>query len=376
MDTHEIVLKDRRVPMCEEVERALLSRSKGFDWASPYIIFSYRTREPMDRGSISRIVREALNQEEALSNITLTDLRHDFIVRQLETHDWAYVARITGFTASAFQASYSPYIKIKNLEQRELQGDDEYRIWRILQNARGTTEGLALALRWYMNLSLVDMVALTWDQVDLENRMLHLPKGDLEIPHSVREYFSLLYQKRGEGEDPHVLLKEHARTPLDVSYLSRLVRTVLLQGGVDNIMFRDTCKDPKNKTDKAKILDFAKANPGFIRHDALEALGMSRTTLYRLISDLLDEKKLDRVGMMYYLSGTVVPEEEQYEVICDFLKENGTATIGDLHFILRIERRQCGRILNKMVKDGKLTRTGNHFSLPLEATTKKKNQSV
>ena len=71
--------------------------------------------------------------------------------------------------------------------------------------------------------------------------------------------------------------------------------------------------------------------------------------------------------MMYYLAGTVVTEEERDHVVRDYLQEHGTATIADLQFLLRIERRQCGRVLKKMVDAGKLTREGNAFKLPLGA---------
>lgn len=68
--------------------------------------------------------------------------------------------------------------------------------------------------------------------------------------------------------------------------------------------------------------------------------------------------------MMYYLPGAVIPVEEQDQVIQDYLQEHGTATMADLRFLLRIERRQCGRVLKKMVEEGKLVREGDLFRLP------------
>ena len=109
---------------------------------------------------LSRLARDAMDEEESLKNVRLVDLRHDFIIRQLETQPWSYVARISGFTVTSFQAAYSPYIKVKEMNQKELQGDDEYRIWQVLQAEKGTMEGLALALRWYMNLGVGEMVEM------------------------------------------------------------------------------------------------------------------------------------------------------------------------------------------------------------------------
>ncbi|MCF2665028.1 hypothetical protein JQM66_10720 [Oscillibacter valericigenes] len=364
LETHEIVLKDRRVPLCEEMEQVLVGRRKPFAWASPYVVFSMRSRGDLHPVHISRLAREAMDAEPCLSQVRLTDLRHDFIIRQLETHDWAYVARITGHTVTSFQTRYSPYIKIKNQSQRELQGDDEYRIWQILQAEKETMEGLALSMRWYMNLGLGEMVGLTWDQVDFEKNLLHLPERDVVISASVRRALLAAYEQRREGEDPHVLLKKSARTPMDVTYLSKRVRTVLLRGGVDDIQFRDVCRESEKKTDKEKILEFAKQRPGFSRGDALAALDLTKSTLYKRMRELVEEQKLVRVGAMYYLPGTVVPQEEHDDAIRAYLREHGAASMSDLRFLLRIERRQCGRILKKMVEDGKLLREGNTFRLP------------
>lgn len=365
-DDHEIVLPDRRVPMCEDMEQFLAMRKPIYEWASPYVVISYRTRNAVALPYISHMTRAALDEEESLRDVRLTDLRHDFIIRQLETKDWAYVARISGFTVTSFQTLYSPYIKVRLMGQKELQGDDEYRIWQVLQKEKDTMEGLALSMRWFMNLGIGEMVNLTWDQVDFQNDCLHLPDRDVALTSLVRKSLLTVSQQRKEGEDSHVLLKNTARTPMDVSYLSKRVRTIMLRSGVDNIHFRDVCRESEKKSDKARLLELAKKKPGFSRSDALEALDITKHALYMRLRELLEEKKLVRVGMMYYLPGTVVMEEEQTAVVRAYLKEHSTATMADLRFLLRIERRQCGRTLKKMVESGEIIREGDLFRLPPE----------
>lgn len=44
-----------------------------------------RLRDAMHPVYISRLARDAMDEEESLKNIRLVDLRHDFIIRQLET---------------------------------------------------------------------------------------------------------------------------------------------------------------------------------------------------------------------------------------------------------------------------------------------------
>ena len=54
-------------------------------------------------------------------------------------------------------------------------------------------------------------------------------------------------------------MKESARTPMDTSYLSKRVRTVMLRNGVDDIQFRDVCRETEKMSDKNKLLELAKA---------------------------------------------------------------------------------------------------------------------
>ena len=103
---------------------------------------------------------------------------------------------------------------------------------------------------------------------------------------------------------------------------------------------------------------------GMLMLDALAALHIAKSTMYQRMRELVEEQKLVRVGVMYYLPGTVVPQEEHDDAIKAYLQEHGSASMSDLRFLLRIERRQCGRILKKMVEDGKLIREGNTFRLP------------
>ena len=188
--------------------------------------------------ALSRLLRKTLD-EAGLYGISISNLRADFIIRHLETEDWAYVARISGLCITALQAKYAKYIQVRTPPKTRVAGNDEYDIWKLLQAEKGTMEGLALSLRWYMDVQLTEMTALTWDQVDFENNMLHLRTRELKLVPSVKELLLMEQKRRREGEDPHVLLTEKRRKPLDVPYLSKRIRTCMIQGGVENILFRD-----------------------------------------------------------------------------------------------------------------------------------------
>ena len=62
------------------------------------MVISERSKKPMPPESISRLSRLALDSEG--QKVNLMDLRHDFVIRQLQTHDWPYVARVSGMAVS------------------------------------------------------------------------------------------------------------------------------------------------------------------------------------------------------------------------------------------------------------------------------------
>ena len=86
----------------------------------------------------------------------------------------------------------------------------------------------------------------------------------------------------------------------------------------------------------------------------------------RRLRQLTASGRLVRVGTKYYPAGQVVPPEEQYGVIREFLTQSGPAYRQDLAALLHIGDRQCALILKHMVEAGRLVRTGQRYALPVE----------
>ena len=53
-----------------------------------------------------------------LKAVRLIDLRHDYVLRQLERHDWQYVSRITGLEAAAMNVHFAAYLTEKKVSTR------------------------------------------------------------------------------------------------------------------------------------------------------------------------------------------------------------------------------------------------------------------
>ena len=87
-------LPDRSVPLDGET-LAYLRRLREERESGTWVLFSERTGGAMQPESISRLARQALDAA-GEKDVRLMDLRHDWILRQLETQDWATVARVSG----------------------------------------------------------------------------------------------------------------------------------------------------------------------------------------------------------------------------------------------------------------------------------------
>ena len=148
----QLTLPDRAIPLHPEMT-AYLARQAGH--ASPYVVPSPRGGGPMPPESISRLARQALNSA-GMQQVRLGDLRHDYILRQMEHHDWPYVVRVSGISVSTLQARYartpqpeSPSLNPGPPREAEI---DEFRLWKVLQAEGSSPAGLALWLSWQMGL--------------------------------------------------------------------------------------------------------------------------------------------------------------------------------------------------------------------------------
>lgn len=360
-----IRLPDREAPMEEEMLTYLQALYDQRDDGIPYVVCSERFRKRMLPQAISRIARKALDGE-GQTAVRLVDLRHDYIIRQLASHDCGYVSRITGVEIRSLQTHFSQYMKTDG-RARKTRGEteiDEFRLWKILQAEKNTPAGLALWLTWQMGLSGGEIIALTWDQVDFPQNVIRLPDREVPLTSSVSR---LLEEARARGEgETHVLLSERARKPMDMARLSRAARAALIRGGLENLTLKDLRRDSARSREESLLLDAMDQRGSVTRREASELLNVSRTAAYARLRRLVDDKKAVLIGARYYPAGQVVPPEEQRQAIRDYLLREGFAYRQDIARVLNIQHRQCSLILKHMVEDGELVRISQKYYLNLQ----------
>ena len=360
-------LPDRMVPLDREV-RSLLwklreAREAREEPGDPHVLLSARERKPMRLESISRIARLALDRG-GMKGVRLLDLRYDWIIRCLDRMDWPEAARISGVEVATLQLRFSASAPARKVPKPPPVQVDEFKLWKLLQTERSTAAGLAMWLGWQLGLQAQEMIALTWEQVDFQEGVLRLPDRCVVITSALRRILEEEYRRRLPEEDPHVLLTEQSRKPLDLPRLSRLTRAALIRGGLERVTLRDLKRDDCRDMEDERILQRA-LEQGFVsRGDVSEVLGLSKTATYARLRRLTEHGRLVRVGGKYYLPGTVVPPERHREVILEYLAEAGFAYRQDIVELLHIQPKQCTLVLRRMVEEGTLIQLGQRYFLP------------
>ena len=244
----EITLPDRSVPLCPELEQYLAQMSERMDWGSDYVLLSDRLHKPMQPQPVSHLVRRELDAE-GQTEVRLIDLRHDFIIRQLLQHDWQYVSRISGVEAVTLDQHFSAFLPegrvSTRIQAKRTPEVDELRLWRLLQEEDTSTAGTALQLTWQGGLSLEEIASLTWEQVDVQLRVLRAGvRRELPMSDALAQFLERLRAKEGDASPAETVVRApRSRMPMRPDRISRVVRAALIRAGLDNLTLRDLRQD-------------------------------------------------------------------------------------------------------------------------------------
>lgn len=327
------------------------------------VICSDRYHKQMQPQAISRIARRVLD-EVGQTNVRLVDLRHDYIIRQLEQHDWSYVARITGMEIRSLQLHFAQYLPNGRAgpKHSEKSGDiDEFKLWKILQAEKDTPAGLVLWLTWSMGLTAKNIVSLTWDQVDLEKNLIHLPEGEVPLTAAAKRILAKRLQKR--TEDLHVLLSAESKKPMDVSRVSRITRTALIRGGMENWTLRDLWTRYEKSNWEQKITEAIRRSGPITRSQIMELYG--QTNICQVIASAMKPAKEKKIIATDPTEGCALPKLEHREMktlpveqLTSFLQEAKESGVFEMYYAELAARLRKGELLGLKWEEIDLDRGG------------------
>lgn len=368
-----IVLPDRRVPIGRELSDWLQALRDGRDRSQETVVLSDRDHKPLTPQSISRLARTALDRQ-GQTSVRLIDLRHDFVLRQLEEHDWQYVSRITGVEAAGLNVHFAGHLEDKKISTRirreETAQIDEFALWKLLRAEGASPAGVTLWLTWQAGLQLEEIVALTWDQV--RGDRLCLPRREIPLSGGTKKALEELAAR--EGREGPVLTAPRSRQPYDRTRLSKLVRAALVRAGLDDLTLRDLRVDCALRSGgEGPILSHVRQQGWVTRNDVCALLNVSRTTAYNRLKQLVNRGRLTQVGARYYLPERVVPPDRQEAAVVDYLEREGFAYRQDVARLLGIGAVQCRPLLQRMLAQGTIVQDRQRYLLNRKAAPREED---
>lgn len=363
-EDNALTLPDRTVPLAPSAEDCLRERHRLYAQRDPHVIISDRYQRPMPPESVSRLARTALDTEG--QKVSLKDLRQDFVIRQLQTHDWTYAARVSGMAVSTLRDAFSPYLTKPAAPENPLAQRDEaeYLLWRVIQQEGSSPAGLALWMGWKLQMQPGEIASLTWGQVDFDQNLIRLPDRTVSMGSRLRRLLLDAWDRRKDPAEPRVFTAPTTGRPMDLSRLTTVTRTALIRGGLEHVNLRNLHTWVR-QGDRAQLLMAQAEEQGWLTREAvMERLGVSKSTARQYLLELREAGRLVRVGTRYYPAGAVADPDDHLDIIRAYLQEHGTGRRQDFIRLLGLEPEQGTLLLRRLTDRGELVLSGRHYTLP------------
>ena len=363
-EDNALTLPDRTVPLAPSAEDCLRERHRLYAQRDPHVIISDRYQRPMPPESVSRLARTALDTEG--QKVSLKDLRQDFVIRQLQTHDWTYAARVSGMAVSTLRDAFSPYLTKPAAPENPLAQRDEaeYLLWRVIQQEGSSPAGLALWMGWKLQMQPGEIASLTWGQVDFDQNLIRLPDRTVSMGSRLRRLLLDAWDRRKDPTEPRVFTAPTTGRPMDLSRLTTVTRTALIRGGLEHVNLRNLHTWVR-QGDRAQLLMAQAEEQGWLTREAvMERLGVSKSTARQYLLELREAGRLVRVGTRYYPAGAVADPDDHLDIIWAYLQEHGTGRRQDFIRLLGLEPEQGTLLLRRLTDRGERVLTGRHYTLP------------
>ena len=137
--------------------------------------------------------------------------------------------------------------------------------------------------------------------MDLDRERLILPDRELRLPSGVLGVLRTL-RASSPAEAEHVLATRRGGRPYDRTRLSKLARTALVKGGLDDVTLRDLRLDYDLRVGgENQVLDLVRREGSVTRNQVMELLRVSKNTAYGRLRQMTARGRLTKVGTRYYL---------------------------------------------------------------------------
>jgi len=367
IDTAVVRLPNRSVPIPPELQSYLAQIKASRADCCDYVVISTRGK-PIAEQYISKLARQALDRA-GQRDVRLIDLRHDYVVRQLQDHDWQYASEVAGIDLVSLRNHFMCYVQTENVRPQPAPADtppaiDHEKVAQLIASEQYSPAATLICLSAKVGLSVGEMQNLVWQQVDLSHAAITTGDRTVPIPADALAYLTKL-KAHNDGRSDYVIISKRAGKPLEPAYISKTARAALVSAGIRNITLSDLRSDYIRRTQvEAPVLALTKAQGNVTRADVIKLLDASGMQAYHRLNHMVTAGKLVRVGARYFLPEHTSPPELHTELILDYLRKEGSAVRQDFARLLNILPRQVYPILQKLVLSGAVIFEDGRYSMP------------
>lgn len=358
-----LTVDGRRIPMSSPLYTYLITLEETAPPHQPLVVLGNgKQRKPPAAQAVSRQVRDVLDGY-GQTAVRLVDLRHDYILRLLQSHDWQTVCRYTGVSLVTLQTHFAPYLPEKSLSgkaQAPHQGVDEIALHQVLDAQGASPQGMALRLAWWAGMGRREMAGLTWAAFDLKKGVFTATGAPMDA--QLLAFFRGLPPQSG---DTLVMRGPVSGGAMLADRLSRLCRGALVQGGLDDCSLQTLRQDYQlRQGGQDAVLAWVAAHGSITTAHAQSLLALDAPSAYARLRQWVSHGKLVQQGRRYYLPHAIVPPAQQAHAVVEYLQSNTMAYRKDLADLLGLPPQQCSVLLKKLVTQGLIRQDKQRYMLP------------
>ena len=312
-----IHLPRRSIPMVDELRRCLDSRrmlTSGNEKMkeSEYVIVTDGYHKHPTKVHLSRRIAAAIDGEEELRGFRLEDLRNDFIIRILQNNPKTYAMEVAGINRVSINATFAAYLPDEEKKERNqriyYEPIDEKKLETLIQ-AEGFSEvAITLQISWELGLTLLEIISLTWKQIDFARKELHIENEVYSISDTLIQILQKSFSNSIPSKDTRILLTPRSKKPFDESRLGKVMRNALIRGGLEDISLSRLSRISQKKVRIEKVYSHIKEHGYITKKQVADLWGESiintGVSLQKMVAQGLLVQKGNTRGVKYYL-----PEE-------------------------------------------------------------------
>lgn len=363
-------LSDRSVPMDEDLTRCLRQWQTRCGSLGPYVAVSLHKRTHMRPESISCLARNTLNRA-GLRKVRLADLHYNYILRRSAQEGWQDALRTSGLTLGIYRRS-DKYKTAREAARAKKKSSppspplDEQttreRLDAVLEANRLAPAAVALRLSRETGAQYDELVALTLNELDLSVGALHIGSRSLPLCRETVELLREFCAQRQPDDDPHLFLSPNSRKPYPTHRLSILMRELLVQGGLDDLlprMLRADAEAAARERQKEQLRERIAHSGRLTAAECAEELDITPNTAMGLLEELCADGTLMRDRGIYFPAGTGTIAQQREKAVRDYLAQHGPCGAQEMSEALGMSVRMIQRLIMPLCERGEIARERN-----------------